>query len=96
MKFWRGLTQRTCPNCGQRELIELTMVQRVAQRNLREGRLAELFGRKPRAQSCRKCGRLVFEGEAGFEWDPLLLIDWDARKRVSTSPVSPRRLPSRF
>lgn len=96
MRFWRGLVQRQCPNCGQRQLTELTMVQRIAQRNLRQRRLAELFGRKPRTQSCRKCGRLVFEGEAGFEWDPLLLIDWDAKKRVGISSVSLRRLPSRF
>lgn len=84
MRFWRGLT-RQCPNCDQRQSSNLTMVQLIAQRNLKQQRLAELLDRRPRVQSCKKCGRAVFEGETGFEWDPLLLLDWDARRLVSSS-----------
>ena len=61
------------------------MVQLIAQRNLRQRRLAELLDRRPRVQACKKCGRSVFEGETGFEWDPLLLLDWDARRLVTSS-----------
>lgn len=61
------------------------MVQQVAQRNLRQQRLVELLGRRPRVQTCKKCGWSVFEGETGFKWDPLLLLDWDARRLVTSS-----------
>ena len=76
---------RQCPNCGQRQSSNLTMIQLIEQRNLRQRRLAEMLGRRPRVQSCKKCGRPVFEGEMGFEWDPLLLMDWDARKLATSS-----------
>ena len=85
MKLWRGLVQRQCPNCNQKLLPKLTMVQQIARRNLRQRRLVELFGRTPRRQTCRKCGRVVFEGETGYQWDPLLLMDWDAREKVTAS-----------
>jgi hypothetical protein len=64
------------------------MVQQIAQRNARQCRLAELFGRRPRSQVCKKCGQVIFEGEFGFEWDPLLLIDWEARKKMADSQVT--------
>lgn len=85
MKLWRGLVQRQCPNCSQKLLPKLTMVQEIASRNLRQRTLAELFGRPPRRQNCRKCGRIVFEGERGYQWDPLLLMDWDAKKKATVS-----------
>jgi len=71
--FWRNLTGR-CACCGQKLELKQTSTERLAQINRRARRLAKTLGRWPQVQSCRRCHKLVFEGELGFV-PRYLLID---------------------
>ncbi len=70
---WRRLTGR-CTRCGQPINGHRPASEVVSGVNDRANRLAKEFGRSPRAQNCRKCNRLVFEGEPGFV-QRYLLVD---------------------
>ena len=50
------------------------MIERLSEINDKAAHLTTLLGRKPQTQSCKKCHRMVFEGELGFV-QSLLLID---------------------
>jgi len=71
--LWRNLTGR-CTCCGQKLHVKQTSAERLARINRRAHRLAKALGRWPQVQRCRKCSKLVFEGEAGFV-PKYLLID---------------------
>jgi len=76
MKYlWRRLTGR-CALCGQRLNSKQTIAKRMAEINKRSSRLAKSLGRWPQVQSCKRCHKIVFEGEAGFV-QSLLLIDME-------------------
>ena len=65
----QGLLRCGQPLNGHRSAGEV-----VSEINDMAGRMAALFGRSPQAQNCRKCNRLVFEGEPGFV-QRYLLVD---------------------
>jgi len=75
IRLWRKL-MRQCTNCGQKTKPIQVPQKRVAELNKRSGRLAKSLGRWPQVQICKKCGRMVMEGEPGFVLS-LLLIDFD-------------------
>ncbi len=71
--YWRRLTGR-CTSCGQKLNSKKTLSTRIEEINNKGTRLASKLGRTPQARSCKKCNRIVFEGDPGF--DPsYLLID---------------------
>jgi hypothetical protein len=71
--LWRWLTKR-CASCGQRLDSEKAIREQVSEINDRASRLAKSLGRWPQVQSCKRCHKIVFEGESGFV-QSLLLID---------------------
>lgn len=74
MKYlWRWLTGQ-CTACGQKLECKETVGKRMAEINKRSSQLANSLGRWPQVQSCKRCHKIVFEGEAGFV-QSLLLID---------------------
>jgi hypothetical protein len=95
MKYllWR-LTQR-CTSCGQKLKSKQTMIERLKEINNKGNRLAKQLEHMPQVQSCKKCHRIIFEGEPGFV-QSLLLIDIDLGtypRRVQTVQhrLQPRR-----
>ncbi len=86
MKYlWRRLTKR-CTCCGQQLNGHQTINDRIIEINRRAIRLTEELGRIPRAQNCKKCNRLVFEGEPGFVQRYLLvdILDYEPIHSHST------------
>lgn len=76
MKYlWRRLTRR-CTFCGQKLNSKQTVAERLAEINNRSNRLIKRLGHQPQVQGCKKCQRIVFEGERGFV-QSLLLIDME-------------------
>lgn len=76
MKYlWRRLTRR-CTFCGQKLNSKQTAAERLVEINNRGNRLIEQLGRQPQVQGCKRCHRIVFEGEQGFVHS-LLLIDME-------------------
>jgi hypothetical protein len=74
MKYlWRLLTGR-CTSCGQKLKSKQPIMERVSKINNKAEFLAASLGRKPQVQSCKKCHRIIFEGDPGFV-QSLLLID---------------------
>ncbi len=70
---WRRLTGR-CISCGQKLNPKKTLSIRIVEINNKGSQLASKLGRTPQAQSCKKCNRIVFEGDPGFN-PSYLLID---------------------
>lgn len=86
MKYlWCWLTKR-CTLCGQKLGSKQTAAERLAEINDRGTRLAERLGYPPRVQNCKKCNRIIFEGEQGFV-QSFLLIDMEfggyAKKKIA-------------
>ena len=74
MKYlWRQVTGR-CTFCGQKLNSNQTTTERISEINDRADHRAKSLGRCPQVQSCKKCHKLVFEGDAGFV-PSLLLVD---------------------
>ena len=74
MKYmWRKFLGK-CTCCGQNLKTMKPANKRVAELNNRSSRLAKSLGRWPLVQSCKKCGKMVLEGEPGFVLS-FLLID---------------------
>jgi hypothetical protein len=71
--LWRRLTKR-CISCGQKLNSKQTAAERLAEINNKSIRLTEQLGKPPQVQNCKKCNRIIFEGEQGFV-QSLLLID---------------------
>jgi transposase len=55
-----------CPCCGQRLNGAYSPAQRIVQINNRVERLTAVLGRRPFAQNCEQCSKIVFETERGF------------------------------
>lgn len=70
--LWRLLKQR-CTCCGQKLNPKQTPAERLAKINDKGRRLTRQLGRAPQIQSCRKCHRILFEGQTGFEQNYLLI-----------------------
>jgi hypothetical protein len=68
----RRLTGR-CISCGQMLKSKQTITTRIVEINNKGTRLASRLGRTPQTQSCKKCHRIVFEGEPGFVQNYLLI-----------------------
>ena len=86
MKYlWRRLTAR-CMSCGQKLTLGQTETERIVQINKRSTKLAKSLGRWPQVQSCRKCHKIVFEGEPGFV-QSFLLIHMDYPGPMLPKPV---------
>lgn len=77
--IWRKLTKR-CIFCGQKLNSKQTTAERLAEINNKGNRLIERLGHSPQVQSCKKCRKIVFEGEQGFV-QSLLLIDMELGRR---------------
>jgi hypothetical protein len=86
--IWRKLTKR-CIFCGQKLKSKQTTAKRLVEINNKGNRLIERFGHTPQVQSCKKCHRIVFEGEPGFV-QSLLLIDMELgispKKKIAIRP----------
>ncbi|UCF43596.1 MAG: hypothetical protein JSV99_01315 [Planctomycetota bacterium] len=70
--LWRQLTGR-CTSCGQKLNSKKTPSTRIVEINNKGTRLASQLGRMPQTQSCKKCNRIVFEGQPGFIQRHLLI-----------------------
>jgi hypothetical protein len=68
----RRLTGR-CPSCGQKLNSKKTTTARIVEINNKGTRLASRLGRMPQTQTCKKCNRIVFEGQPGFVQNYLLI-----------------------
>lgn len=68
----RRLTGR-CPSCGQKLNSKKTTTARIVEINNKGTRLASRLGRMPQTQTCKKCNRIVFEGQPGFIQNYLLI-----------------------
>jgi hypothetical protein len=65
-----------CGECGQKLHATRRIERRLLRINHKAERLSKSLGRRPRVQTCRKCNRIVLEGQAGFV-DNYLLIDME-------------------
>ncbi len=63
-----------CSVCGQRLKNSTSLEKRVLKINKRCVKAEKKLGRAPFVQSCRKCNKLIIEGETGFV-DRYLIID---------------------
>jgi len=76
MKYlWRRLTGR-CISCGKKLKSKQTEEEAVLEINNNAARLTKSLRRWPQTQNCKKCHRLVLEGQLGFV-QSLLLIDME-------------------
>ncbi len=62
-----------CISCGQKLNSKQTTTARIVEINNKGSRLASRLGRMPQAQTCKKCNRIVFEGQPGFVQNYLLI-----------------------
>jgi hypothetical protein len=93
MKYlWRRLMGR-CTSCGQKLKSNQTTTERISEINDRADHQAKSLGRCPQVQSCKKCHKLVFEGEAGFV-QSLLLVDMVDIYPRTLQPFTARPAPS--
>ena len=91
--LWRLFTGR-CTSCGQKLRSKQTMIERLKEINNKGSRLAKQLERMPQVQSCKKCHRIIFEGELGFV-QSLLLIDMDLGTCPKVQTVQHRLQPRR-